>query len=64
MTASVLLTRQGSTLVITLNKPERRNAFDLDMRRALADVTEQLARRVVHRCHRAAQVRHRQVVDR
>lgn len=40
MTSSVLLDRQGSTLVITLNKPERRNAFDLDMRRAIAEAVQ------------------------
>ncbi len=37
MGSSILLSRHDSTLVITLNKPERRNAFDLDMRRSLGE---------------------------
>jgi len=35
--ASVLRQRQGATLVIKLNRPERRNAFDLEVRAALAE---------------------------
>lgn len=38
MTAdSVLRQRHGATLVIKLNRPERRNAFDLEVRAALAE---------------------------
>lgn len=33
----VLRERQGATMVITINRPERRNAFDLDVRQALAE---------------------------
>ena len=40
MASSVLLDRHGATLVITLNKPERRNAFDLDMRRSIAEAVQ------------------------
>ena len=35
--APILLTRHGATLLITLNRPESRNALDLDMRRALGE---------------------------
>lgn len=37
MSSPVLLTRHGATLLITLNRPEQRNALDLDMRRALGE---------------------------
>jgi 2-(1,2-epoxy-1,2-dihydrophenyl)acetyl-CoA isomerase len=37
MNAPVLLSRHGGTLLITLNRPERRNAFDLEMRKAIGD---------------------------
>jgi 2-(1,2-epoxy-1,2-dihydrophenyl)acetyl-CoA isomerase len=37
MTASVLRERHGATLVIRLNKPEARNAFDLEMRQGIAE---------------------------
>ena len=37
MKAPVLVSRHGGTLLITLNRSERRNAFDLDMRSAIAD---------------------------
>ncbi|MCX7141836.1 MAG: enoyl-CoA hydratase/isomerase family protein [Proteobacteria bacterium] len=37
MTSSVVLSRQDSTLIVTLNRPERRNAFDLEMRKSIAD---------------------------
>ena len=33
----VLRERHGATLLITLNRPERRNAFDLDVRQSLAE---------------------------
>jgi len=33
----VLTEKQGATLLVTLNRPERRNAFDLDMRKAIAE---------------------------
>ena len=33
----VLRERYGATLLITLNRPERRNAFDLEVRQALAE---------------------------
>lgn len=38
MTASVLRGRHGATPVIRLNKPEARNAFDLEMRQGTAEV--------------------------
>ncbi len=37
MNAPVLLSRHGGTLLVTLNRPERRNAFDLDVRKAIAE---------------------------
>ena len=37
MNAPVLLSRHGGTLLITLNRPERRNAFDLEMRKAIGE---------------------------
>jgi 2-(1,2-epoxy-1,2-dihydrophenyl)acetyl-CoA isomerase len=37
MTASVLQERHGATLVIRLNKPQARNAFDLEMRQGIAE---------------------------
>ncbi|WP_151448785.1 enoyl-CoA hydratase/isomerase family protein [Lacisediminimonas profundi] len=37
MTNPVILRREQATLVITLNRPERRNAFDLEMRQALGE---------------------------
>lgn len=37
MSSPVLLTRHGATLLITLNRPEQRNALDLDMRHALGE---------------------------
>lgn len=37
MTSPVTLLRRGSTLIVTLNRPERRNALDLDMRQSLAE---------------------------
>mgnify|MGYP001561452087 CR=1 FL=1 len=40
-TQPVLITREGSSLVIMLNRPERRNAFDLEMRAAMADAVFQ-----------------------
>jgi 2-(1,2-epoxy-1,2-dihydrophenyl)acetyl-CoA isomerase len=33
----VLRERYGATLVIRLNRPDRRNAFDLEMRQGIAD---------------------------
>ncbi len=37
MSSPVLLTRHGATLLITLNRPESRNALDLGMRDALGE---------------------------
>ena len=37
MTQSILTELRGSTFLIRMNRPERRNAFDLDMRTALAE---------------------------
>lgn len=37
MSSSVVLSRRNSTLIVTLNKPERRNAFDLEMRAAIGE---------------------------
>jgi 2-(1,2-epoxy-1,2-dihydrophenyl)acetyl-CoA isomerase len=37
MNASVVVSRHGGTLLVTLNRPERRNAFDLDVRKAIAE---------------------------
>jgi len=37
MTQSILTELIGSTFLIRMNRPERRNAFDLDMRTALAE---------------------------
>ena len=37
MSDSVLRERHGATLVIRLNKPELRNAFDLEMRQGIAE---------------------------
>jgi 2-(1,2-epoxy-1,2-dihydrophenyl)acetyl-CoA isomerase len=37
MTDFVLRERRDATLVITLNRPQRRNAFDLEVRQGLAD---------------------------
>lgn len=37
MNDSVVLSRHGGTLLVTLNRPERRNAFDLDVRKAIAE---------------------------
>lgn len=37
MTSSVVLSRQDSILIVTLNRPEKRNAFDLEMRKSIAD---------------------------
>jgi 2-(1,2-epoxy-1,2-dihydrophenyl)acetyl-CoA isomerase len=37
MTDYVLRERHGATLVIRLNRPERRNAFDLEVRQGIAD---------------------------
>ena len=37
MTAPVLVAREGAVGVVTLNRPEKRNALDLTMRRAIAD---------------------------
>jgi 2-(1,2-epoxy-1,2-dihydrophenyl)acetyl-CoA isomerase len=37
MNAPVLLSRHGGTLLVTLNRPERRNAFDLEVRKAIAE---------------------------
>ncbi|MBO9354639.1 enoyl-CoA hydratase/isomerase family protein [Bordetella petrii] len=37
MTDFVLRERRGATLVITLNRPQRRNAFDLEVRQGLAE---------------------------
>ncbi|MCY1199018.1 Short-chain-enoyl-CoA hydratase [compost metagenome] len=37
MTDFVLRERRGATLIITLNRPERRNAFDLEVRQSLAE---------------------------
>jgi 2-(1,2-epoxy-1,2-dihydrophenyl)acetyl-CoA isomerase len=37
MSNFVLRERHGATLVIRLNRPDRRNAFDLEMRQGLAD---------------------------
>ena len=34
---SVLTARHGATLLVTLNRPEQRNALDLDMRQALGE---------------------------
>lgn len=33
----VLTEKRGATLLVTLNRPERRNAFDLEMRQAIGD---------------------------
>lgn len=37
MSTPILLSREGATLVVTLNRPEQRNALDLEMRAALAE---------------------------
>lgn len=37
MTQSILTEQKGSTFLIRMNRPERRNAFDLEMRAALAE---------------------------
>ncbi|TXI80179.1 MAG: enoyl-CoA hydratase/isomerase family protein, partial [Cupriavidus sp.] len=37
----VLRERRGATLLITLNRPERRNAFDLEVRQSLAEAVLQ-----------------------
>jgi len=37
MTDFVLRERHGATLVIRINRPERRNAFDLEVRKGIAD---------------------------
>jgi len=36
----VLIARHGATLLLTLNRPEQRNALDLDMRQALGEAVE------------------------
>lgn len=35
--ATVLTEKRGATLLVTLNRPERRNAFDLEMRAGIAE---------------------------
>lgn len=37
MTDFVLRERRGATLIVTINRPERRNAFDLEVRQSLAE---------------------------
>jgi enoyl-CoA hydratase/carnithine racemase len=39
---SVLETRQGSTAILTLNRPERRNALSMPMREALLAATDRI----------------------
>lgn len=41
MTDYILCEKHGATLVITLNRPERRNAFDLEVRESLAQAVLQ-----------------------
>ena len=40
MSQSIKIERSGATMLIRLNKPELRNAFDLEMRAELADAPE------------------------
>jgi 2-(1,2-epoxy-1,2-dihydrophenyl)acetyl-CoA isomerase len=42
MNEAIVLDRHGSTAVLRLNRPERRNAFDLEMRQALADAVAEV----------------------
>lgn len=42
MTEFVLLERHGATAVIRINRPERRNAFDLEVRAGLAKAIQQV----------------------
>lgn len=42
MTAPALIERQGEILVITLNRPERRNAVTLEVSRRVAEAIDQL----------------------
>lgn len=41
MTDFVLRERRGATLIITMNRPERRNAFDLEVRQSLSEAVLQ-----------------------
>lgn len=50
MSDSVLLQRDGAIATITLNRPERRNAFNLAMWASLGDVMEDLNRDEALRC--------------
>ena len=42
MSDEVLLERQGRTLIITINRPEARNAFNLAVAQGLADAVDEL----------------------
>ncbi len=42
MTAPVLIERQGEVLVVTLNRPERRNAVTLEVSRRVAEAMDEL----------------------
>ena len=42
MADEVLTERQGRTLVITINRPEARNAFNLAVAQGLADAMDEL----------------------
>ncbi|MCU1647701.1 MAG: enoyl-CoA hydratase [Nocardia sp.] len=44
MTKTVLTERDGHTLVITLNRPDKRNAFDFDLLRGLSEAYTELAK--------------------
>ncbi len=44
MTAPVLVERAGAVGIVTLNRPDKRNALDLTMRRAIADAVAELER--------------------
>ena len=46
MSDYVLRERRGATFVITLNRPERRNAFDLEVRQSLAEIEQEEQRLV------------------
>jgi enoyl-CoA hydratase/carnithine racemase len=43
MTQSILLTREGAVATLLLNRPERMNAFDLDMWRRLGEIMDQVS---------------------
>ena len=50
MTQSILLTREGAVATLLLNRPERMNAFDLDMWRRLGEVASEVSQDDSLRC--------------